>query len=70
MMRGEDQAFAGCLLVTAAMGLVAGFVLWAFRLIPAWGIAVSAVLPPVSILLLIVITAAVYWTQDFMKARK
>jgi len=54
-MMTDDQ---GCYIIIGVMvviGAVIGFALWAFRLIPAWGIAVGALGVPAAAIIVLVI---------------
>lgn len=44
------MTWRGFLLFAVTPGLVVAFLLWAFRLIPAWGIVVGALAIPVLVL--------------------
>ncbi len=48
-------------LILIALGLIISFVLWAFRLIPWWGVLVGGVGLPLAALAAIIVLAIVAW---------
>lgn len=54
----DDKTVA---ILIGVVGLVIGFGLWAFRIVPWWGVLVSAVAAPVAVVVLLLAVCIFSW---------